>query len=343
MNVVVRNQYEFVHEMRADAGLASVPLLSESVTQDVAELVQETFASGVLSEQIPPDPDHVEVDIEPIWRDEPVVDKVQVRLAATQRGSTAVYTRQFATGRWSRSAQRSVVRLLEEGTLEGDQVAYQLLMGLKRNRPPTLHVGPLEPPVFVEQSLEECGVRQLGVGSLVPDRPVLVNQRLAADAVRRCVEAGTTETGGAVLGKIVRLTEPLPETATRFVTLLTMAVEDPRHVGAPLSFTFSPAGLAEASQIGDLRGLGETVQTVFHTHGWANECGNCNENAKCPLAECNPSLQDYQLLESLFSSKATLLPIAGRKLGEAGRSPVLQVHAWRGGEMKPIRWQQYLD
>ena len=61
------------------------------------------------------------------------------------------------------------------------------------------------------------------------------------------------------------------------------------------------------------------------------------------MAEANPSLQDYQLLESLFPSKSTLMPIAGRKLGEPGRRPVLQIHAWRGGQMQPIPWQEYTD
>jgi hypothetical protein len=101
--------------------------------------------------------------------------------------------------------------------------------------------------------------------------------------------------------------------------------------------------LAEAAQIADLRGFGETVQTVYHTHGWKNSCGRCNESPDCPLAECNPSLQDYQLLETLFPSKTTLMPIAGRKLGTPGRRPVLQIHAWRGGHMQPIPWTQYVD
>ena len=166
---------------------------------------------------------------------------------------------------------------------------------------------------------------------------------MSTDAVRRCEEADATETGGSVLGTILRLEKPLPGTVTRIVTVLSATVEDPRHVGAPLSFSFSPAGLAEAARFGQLRGFGETVQTVFHTHGWSGACGNCNQNANCPLAEGNPSLQNYQPLESLFSSKATLMSIAGRKLGEPSRRPVLQIHAWRGGEMRPIRWQEYSD
>ncbi|NUQ66056.1 MAG: hypothetical protein HUU20_26645, partial [Pirellulales bacterium] len=107
--------------------------------------------------------------------------------------------------------------------------------------------------------------------------------------------------------------------------------------------TFSPEALADAAQIGDLRGLGELVLTVFHTHGWSPNCRNCNKNADCPLPECSPSLQDYQLASTLFPSKATLLPIVGRKLGAQGEHPVFRLHAWRGGEMRAIRWQAYQD
>jgi hypothetical protein len=52
---------------------------------------------------------------------------------------------------------------------------------------------------------------------------------------------------------------------------------------------------------------------------------------------------DYQVLESLFPGKSTVMPIAGRRLGATGNRPVLEIHAWRGGQVRPIRWQQYLD
>ena len=100
------------------------------------------------------------------------------------------------------------------------------------------------------------------------------------------------------------------------------------------------AGLQPA----DLRGLGETVVTVVHSHGWSTECGKCNENANCPLAECTlVSLSDYQVLETLFPGKGTVMPIVGRRLGAPGKQPVLALHAWRGGEMRPLRFQRYAD
>jgi hypothetical protein len=124
---------------------------------------------------------------------------------------------------------------------------------------------------------------------------------------------------------------------------LSGAVFDSRHVGDQSRFLFKPEALAEAQQMCAMRGLGERVLTVFHTHGWSKNCGNCNQNAACPLAEATPSLQDYQLLTTLFPGKSTLMPIAGRKLGDSARRPVLQVHAWRRGQMRPIRWQEYHD
>jgi hypothetical protein len=187
-------------------------------------------------------------------------------------------------------------------------------------------------------------VRQLGTGALDPERPVLVNARLADEMVQATEAAGAAETGGAVLGKLLRLAEPLPGTATRVVTLLTAGLSDPRHVGEPGHFRFSPEALAHADQIARLRGLGEAVLTAWHSHGWGAACGNCNQNEHCPLPSgLLVSLDDYQVMESLFPSKAAVMPIAGRQPGAAGRRPVVTLHAWNGGALRPLPWQSYFD
>jgi hypothetical protein len=158
------------------------------------------------------------------------------------------------------------------------------------------------------------------------------------------VEAGTSEIGGAVLGKMVRLAEPLPGTTTRVVTVLSACVPDARHIGSLSLLTFSPEALADADQVAQLRGLGETVITVYHSHGWGTGCGKCNDNEQCVLAECTlVSVQDYQMIDGLVPHRSTVIPIAGRKLGAEERGPVLEIHAWRGGQMRPIRWQRYVD
>jgi proteasome lid subunit RPN8/RPN11 len=173
----------------------------------------------------------------------------------------------------------------------------------------------------------------------------LVNSRTVEDILVRAEQAGASETGGAMLGKMIRLPQPLDGTKTRIVTVLSACVVDERHEARnPLSFTFDPQAMAEAAQIAEMRGFGESVLTVFHTHGWGTGCENCNQNELCVLPQCTQvSSADYQLLETLFPSKSTLMPIAGRKLGAEGRRPVLEIHAWRGGRMRPIRWQQYED
>jgi hypothetical protein len=181
-------------------------------------------------------------------------------------------------------------------------------------------------------------------GRVDPERPVLVSRRFAQEAVRLCEEADTMEAGGAVLGRLVRLPAPLPGTQARTVTILAAIVQDPRHTGTNSRFHFNAEALAHAQKLCSVRGLDEDVVTVFHSHGFSKTCGNCNQNPNCPLAECYPSLHDYdQLLAQLFPSKCTLLPIAGRKLGAGGRRPVLQIHAWIGGEMRPVPWITYED
>jgi hypothetical protein len=343
MKIAVENRFNYVQEVRREPNLSGAPLHSAPAEQDVAELVDETFTRGLLAERLPLEPDTLEIHIEPTWLQEPIASSVEITLAARVNGSALRYTQQYRVGRWYRAAQQQTLCLREEGTLSQDETAYSLLLALRAEQPTPLKLGPFQTPQIVAQSLDDCGVAALGAGNLLADRPVLVNRQFAADVVRRCLEADTNETGGAVLGKIVRLDQPLPGTSTRIVTVVSASVDDRRHVGETHRFSFDPTALAAAAQIAQLRGLGETVQTVYHTHGWKKSCGNCNQHAECPLAESIPSLLDYQLIESLFPSKTTLMPIAGRKLGAPGRRPVLQIHGWRGGQLQPLTWQEYSD
>ena len=205
-------------------------------------------------------------------------------------------------------------------------------------------IPPLQPPAITEQSLDEFGVRELGDGELCPDRPVLVNERMLEEILTHTEEAGSEETGGGTLGKMIRLDRPLPGTTTRVVTVLSASLVDERHDGAVARITFDPAALQEAAQVAQLRAKGETVLTAFHTHGWGTECGRCNQSATCAIPSASHvSLDDYEVLGCLFPSKATLMPIAGRKLGAPGTRPVLEIHAWRGGKMVSIPWKTYRD
>jgi hypothetical protein len=164
------------------------------------------------------------------------------------------------------------------------------------------------------------------------------------EIVRETREAGPVEIGGSMLGVLLRLSAPLPGTTTPFVTLLTACLRDARHHGSTARLQFDPQALAEAAALADLRGRGERVVTAFHSHGWGRDCGRCNESAQCALPSADHvSLDDYQVLESLFPSKTSLLPIAGRRLGAPAAQPVLAVHAWRGGCVQPIAWQAYAD
>ncbi len=341
METVITGGYEFRLELRRRPDESNVPIYVETVTEDVNDLISETYISGVLSEQLPCEADQVEADVRPVWRREPLVEQVEVTLVARHGDERSTYLRRFESGRWARRSQLAVARLREEGTLANDDVAYRSLVGTTNGHKSRLTPPLLEPPPIVDQTLEELGVRGLGAGGLVPDRPVLVNARMVADIVRLTEAAGATETGGAVLGKLVRLPRPLPDTETRVVTILSASVLDERHVGAAMTFSFSPEALTAAAQLAELRGAGECVITAWHSHGWG--CGECNQK-ECPLAECTlVSAADYQVVESLFSSKASVMPIAGRRRGDEGRKPVLEIHAWRGGEMRPIRWQCYED
>lgn len=332
--------HDFAHELRSPDDPAGVPLASEPAAGLLGELVDEAVAGAALADCMQQMPDSLRVRIRPCFSAAPIVEAIEIELFGDEEA--AVYSQKFTAGPWIRESQLTALELREEGTLGENQTALQVLMAWEQEDV-EVDLPPLQLPTIVDGSLEDFGVLQLGEGSLVPDRPVLINERFAAEAIEQCIAADIVETGSAVYGQIVRLPDPLPGTSTRVVTILAGTVSDARHVGAVHEHCFSPEALYETQQMCDLRGLGERVLTVFHTHGWNNACGNCNQSASCGLSEAKPSLQDYRLLATLFPGKATLMPIAGRKLGVEEKRPVLQVYAWRKGEMRPIRWQKFED
>jgi hypothetical protein len=338
------NRHRYFCELHRSSNFDGVPLSSQEVTEDVADLVDETFVRGILADELPDEMAAVEVYIEPHFQQLAIVSHITVRVRTMSHGEVKEFSLDFKTGRWSRTAQRRILQLREEGTLDEAETASLTLIALPGDSEPESEPPPLQTPSIVEGTLEDFGIRELGHGELVPDRPLLANHRMVEDAVRACLFCGASEAGGATLGAVVRLPQPLPGTSTRIVTILTTCVEDQRHTGQMNQWNISPAALLETARIADVRGMGESVITVTHTHGFNAECGNCNTNAACPLAECtHVSLMDYQVLESLFPGKSTVMPIAGRRLGATGNRPVLEIHAWRGGQVRPIRWQQYLD
>ncbi len=343
VQLMVHNNYRWVCELRRERNLTGIPLASKDVSDDLSELVEEAAMNSILGGQAELDIQEMEARVVPVCHEigEPIVDHIQVDLHAANSGRTADARQTFTTGRWQRWSMRKLLMLREEGTVAAEEQIYCLLLALPCEQPPLLQPPPLIPPPVIDSTLEACGVRSIDAGELTPDRPLLVNRRLAEEGMRRCIEAGLVETGAAVAGQYVRLPEPLPGTSTRIVTLFSALLFDQRHSGDAAQFHFSPSALAEAQQLCQLRGLGESVITVFHSHGWG--CGDCNQKATCGLAEGKPSLQDYQLLESLLPGKCTLMPISGRKLGADQRQPVLQVYAWRAGEMRAIRWRTYRD
>lgn len=344
MNVEIENPYRLHMELRRTPDLSGVPLWSEDVTDHLADLVDETFTRGVLANVLPERPDDVVARITPVWSETPLVERVVVHIRARMDGVSEEFQQEFRSGRWSRESVLRIHQLRHENTLDDNESAYRLLMALPADDGPGFELPPLQAPPILDGTLEQFGIRTPGSGQLVPDRPILVNEHVVADSVSGCVAAGAAETGYTGLGAIVRLASPLPGTSTPIVTLLTSCVEDRRHVGQINEWSISPEALADADRVARIRGLGESVLTVIHTHGFNTECGNCNTNAACPLAECtHVSLKDYQVLESLFPGKATLMPIVGRRIGAEGNRPVLAMHAWRGGEVRPVRWTTCAD
>jgi hypothetical protein len=304
-------------------------------------LVDETLVRGVLAGRLPGDAAAIRGVVRPQWLQEPLLSAIEVQLDCRVRGSRWSYVQTYSVGRWTRRSMAMAQQLRQHGVLAGGQTVYLWLLAL-RDGPQRLALPQLAPPRIAAGSLAELGIGRIDRQPFDPQQPVLVSAAAEEDMLRATEEAGVQETGGAALGQIVDLAEPLTGAETSIVTVLTACVPDTRHKGEVAEVAFSPEAMVDADAAAQQRGRGESVIAAFHSHGWSTKCGDCNQSDTCAIPQCDKvSLQDYDVVESLLPSKATLMPITGRKLGAPGKRPVLEVHAWRGGQLKPIRWTRY--
>ncbi|MBI4881882.1 MAG: Mov34/MPN/PAD-1 family protein [Planctomycetes bacterium] len=345
MDAAVVSQYGYRLELWSAPDGAWRRLKTRDATPDVADLVEEALVSGVLSEELPLEPDALAAEVLPVFSADPFVAEIEVRLEARLNGHARTISRRFAEGPWVRAALRDAALLRQGGGVRKDETVYRLLAAEAAAPEAASSVLALDAPRIAEHTLADLGVRGLGAGALDPERPILVHRRLVNEVLEWTREAGKAETGGALFGRLARLPAPLPGARTRVVTVLSAALRDARHAGAASSFDFSPAALLAAAEVAEERGAGESVLAVFHSHGWLAECASCAADAgkdhACALPECEPSLQDYVLLESLFPGKAALLPIAGRRPAGASQRLAFEVFAWRLGALRALPWQDY--
>jgi len=331
-------QFDLYLQLFGSDDFRQAALCVENVTGDVRELILQTYMRGILSGELPlHETAPLQVEFRPRWlRQEPVVEGIEIELVAGAGGPTC--RRTYRNGRWRRRAEIHARQLRAQGQLDEQQVAYQLLVAVSANgrsdelQPPVLEVPPIE-----DRTWEEAGLLRLGTGALKPDRPILVSRRMEADVAQRTREAGVSESGGAVLGRYVRLPEPLPGTTTRIVTVLAASVCDARHEGSPSRWKISPDALAEAAQLAEISG--QRVMTIWHSHGFCDK--PCDKSPQCPLV--GPaffSSDDYDVAERLLPSKATVMPICGKD--PAQPDPMLVIHGWEDG-MQPLPWMRYDD
>jgi hypothetical protein len=335
--------YRLALELSTEPDRHAPPLHREDVTDSLMDLAEECVARAILAEQMTPDVDQVQVRFLVDWADEPLVSLLRAELSTVAGGNGVVVSR-FSSGPWARHALLRTQQLRLEDRIAQDTIVYRSLFAQHVTEPIIVAERQLAALTIHDGSLTSVGIQTLEPGELDPLRPVIVSHRLVEEILNKTETHGPNETGGAVLGKFVRLPEPLNGTRTHIVTLLSAGVDDQRHMGEPGAFHISPDAMAQAMQMAKLRGFNESVMTAWHSHGWGSACGNCNENPNCPLPACTDvSLADYQVMESLFVSKTAVMPIAGRKRGADGRKPVLEIHAWNGGELRPCRWVDYVE
>lgn len=336
MNTILHAEELPVLELSPERDVPRSPWVRATLERELTVCVEETFVAGVLADRLPPDPSALDVSFELTFGQRPSIVSFDVRLAS----GAARFQRSFPASAFARRATDLVLDLKETGRIPRNETAYAHLVAAVPRR--SLAFEALAAPPIRAGRLAELGLGRLGTGRLDPERPVLIRTRVERDILDATVRAGFTETGGAMLGTLLALDEPLPGTRTRIVTVLTEVFCDARHEGHFNSFTFDHAALLEASRRATLRGRGESVLTAFHSHGWG--CGACNRSADCSLAACTDvSLDDYRVFETLFPGKAAVMPIAGRLPADDDDRPHLRLHAWNGGRLLPLPWRRVHD
>lgn len=333
--VDLRCAHEFHLELRRGSRGGDV-LARRSASEDVTDLVDEACTAAAMADELDLAAGPLRAVVEVGFGEGEQVRTLDITVTDARGGR---HQRRVTDGRWTRRAA-ALVEAREVEVADGTQV-YAVLTAVAGAgpRPPRL-----QPLLVTDGTLADFGVRDVVAGPLHPSRPVLVCERVSEEILAHTERAGAREVGGCMLGALVRLGEPLPGARTRIVTLLSACLADERHVGAAASLQFDPQAMAEAVEMAALRGLGERPLTVFHSHGWGTDCGNCNQKDTCALPSCeHVSLDDYQVVEAMFPCKTTVFPIAGRRLGAAGRRPVLAMHAWQGGRLAPIPFSLFRD
>jgi len=339
---LVTCDYDLILKLHAGGATSDPVLRQQSVGPDLVGLADEGFLDGFLSGRLPAEYDDVRATVAPCLAGAAEtahrgVD-LEVALAVAAAGAQYTHTYRCTTERWGRTAQYWQLALAQQGQLADDAATVWSLVLQRRRAAAGWPLPPLCTPRVISSSLEAQGIRLLSTCTPDPDRPVLFERRIVLEILQQTIDAGCNEAGGALLGQLLRLPAPLPGTNTPLVTVFTAAVADQRHKGTPGALRFDPQALVDSSLECQRRGKGEAVLTAWHSHGWSSDCRHCTK-PDCPLPHVGQvSLDDYRVLESLFPSKATLMPIAGRLPGAESSLPALLVYRWQGGVMRPLVW-----
>jgi hypothetical protein len=346
MQALIESHHEFELELRLEADPLAAPIRA-SFADGLDALLEEAWVRALLGDRLESDAASFTARVEPLWSEPPFVRGLGVALVDAHGVETAF---EFDAQAWTRTATALARRPSSRAATPESEIdaasdgrarwRARLVAERRAKHERRRHSGWLAPAIE-PGTLDELGVRDFASADFEPDRPVLIAAHVHDEIVELTERAGEREIGGVLLGKCVRLAEPLRGATTRVATVFTAALVDQRSRGESGRFDFAPEALLEAALVADARGRGEAPLSVFHSHGWG--CGDCNQ-VPCRIPRCDViSADDYVVVESLLAGKAALFPVAGRKPGASGRRPVLVVHAWSGGVMRPIRWAVYRE
>lgn len=271
--------------------------------------------------------------VQPLWHPslgEPYMQGFRVSVETKEAGEV---TTDFTKAYFRQHAKQAAALLTKKGSLKkGERFKFLAAAFPRQEKPPedskfTFTMEEVRPSLNVrEASLAEFIGESAWQGSLdVDDMPVFVPERILEEAKALSKAAGAKETGGILIGHLVKDVS-LPEVFAEVTAQIPA-----RHTEAELTkLTFTPATWTDVRAALELRRRGEIMLGWWHSHPVREWCKSCSlESQKvCAMGSDFFSAHDHALHRTIFPRAYSVALVVNDLCGDEA---TFSLFGWRRG------------
>ena len=330
----MENPYQFVLEMYDQGGtrLGPVPL---EVDWEPAE--EWTRFRAVRDGRLSPANPGAGGRVDPLWHNDLGAPYTRGFCVRMESGSRREVEEEFGQAYFSGQAHEASSRLVEKGQLlAGETFTYLVTAFLSDKKREDVNGSRFE----VEQVIPPFPLRKGNLADLLchassrgtqekEDIPIFIPQRLLSEASNLARGAGSVETGGVLIGHLVR--DPgVPEIFVK----VTDQIPARHTVGDSTRLRFTAETWTEAQGVLDLRKQEEIMVGTWHSHPVHEWCKHCpvERRRNCPLSFDFFSTHDRALHRTVFP-RAYGLALVVNDIGTG--EPTHSCFGWRKGLLQP--------